>query len=100
MTKRWLVLPRLSWRNVRRQWRRSLLTGTAMALGVAALVFSRTLGDGAHEDWIDSGVRMGSGHVAVQDQEYRASRKLEDRISAADLEAASAALEAPDVARY
>jgi ABC-type lipoprotein release transport system permease subunit len=100
MTKRWLVLPRLSWRNVRRQWRRSLLTGTAMALGVAALVFSRTLGDGAHEDWIDSGVRMGSGHVAVQDPEYRASRKLEDRISAADLEAASAALEAPDVARY
>jgi ABC-type lipoprotein release transport system permease subunit len=100
MTKRWLVLPRLSWRNVRRQWRRSLLTGTAMALGVAALVFARTLGDGAHEDWIDSGVRMGSGHIAVQAPQFRASRKLEDRIGAADWEAASAALEAPDVAPF
>ena len=81
MTGRASILSRLAVRNVRRQRRRSLLTGLAMGLGVAVLVFTRALGDGTHEDWIDAGVRLGSGHIAFQHPRFRASRSLDDRLS-------------------
>jgi ABC-type lipoprotein release transport system permease subunit len=76
----WLV-PGLAIRNLRRQARRSLLTALAMVLGVAVLAFARTLGDGAHEDWVDAGVRLGSGHIAMQAPRFQASRDLKDRLS-------------------
>jgi ABC-type lipoprotein release transport system permease subunit len=98
MTTRRKILLRLARRNVVRQWRRSLLTGMAMMLGVVALVMARTIGDGAHEDWIDSGVRMGTGHVAVQHPEFRFSRKLDHRLTAAARARVFTALEASDVA--
>jgi len=97
MTGRIRLLARLAARNVRRQRRRSLLSGLAMALGVAVLVFTRALGDGGHEDWINAGVRIGSGHVAFQHPHFQASRNLEDRLSAPAVAAAHRALELPAV---
>ncbi len=94
---RLLILFRLALRNLRRQARRSLLTGFAMVLGVGLLVLSRSLAEGAHEDWIDSGVRLGSGHVAVQAPEFRVRRTLEHRLGADALSAALAALDDPAV---
>ena len=67
MTTRLTLLLRLALRNVRRQARRSMLTAAAMVIGLALLMFSRSLGEGAHEDWIEAGVRLGSGHVTIQD---------------------------------
>jgi ABC-type lipoprotein release transport system permease subunit len=98
--RRYAILLRLARRNVVRHWRRSLLTGMAMMLGVVALVMARTIGDGAHEDWIDSGVRMSSGHVALQHPEFRFSRKLEHRLTAPARERVFAALEASGVASH
>ncbi len=100
MTSRLGLLARLGLRNVRRQRRRSLLTALAMGLGVAVLVFSRALGDGAHEDWIQAGVRMGTGHVAFQHPRFQASGKLEDRLSSEAVETALAALDAPGVLEH
>ena len=88
-------LPTLSWlalRNLGREMRRSALTAAAMAVGLALLIFSRTLADGAHEDWIDSGVRLGSGHVTFNAPGYRDSESLDDRMSAAQVEASLAAV--------
>ena len=98
MTASWRALPILALRNIRRQVRRSLLTGIAMALGVALLAFSRALGDGAHEDWIESGVRMGSGHIAIQSHGYHASKTLDDRLGPEALAHANQALQRRDVA--
>lgn len=95
---RFLVLLRLAVRNLRRQVRRSLLTASAMVLGVAVLVFARTLGDGAHSDWIEQGVRLGEGHVAIQHPGFQASRHLDDRLSPDALADARAALQAPGIA--
>ena len=47
------IIFRLSVRNVLRYARRSTLTASAMVLGLALLIFSRTIADGAHEGWID-----------------------------------------------
>lgn len=98
--RRLRLLIRLAVRNVRRQARRSLLTASAMVLGVAVLVFSTALGDGAHEDWIEQGVRLGRGHIAIQHPRFQASRHLDHRLSPAALARASAALAGPDVAPY
>lgn len=92
------LMLRLALRNLRRQARRSLLTAAAMVVGGGLLIFSVSLGDGTHEDWIESGVRTGSGHIAIQAPEYLVSRKIEDRLSAESLVAAREALRSPGIA--
>jgi ABC-type lipoprotein release transport system permease subunit len=81
MSARGRIRLRLALRNLRRHKRRSLLSGSAMVLAMALLVFSRTIAEGGHEDWIDAGVRMGDGHVSVQAPEFRTRRTLEYRLS-------------------
>lgn len=93
-------LPTLCWlalRNVGREMRRSTLTAAAMAVGLALLIFSRTLADGMHEDWIDSGVRLGAGHVTFNAPGYRDSESLDDRMSTPQVEASLAAIAAAEV---
>ena len=75
-----MILLKLAMRSVGRNVRRSILTSLAMVLGLALLVFSRSLAEGAYDEMIDSGVRMGSGHIAIQNPEYLTSRKLEHRL--------------------
>ncbi len=86
------TLFRMAARGVLREARRSLLTASAMALGLALLMFTRSLADGGHEDWIDTGVRMGAGHVLFQAPGFRESQSLDDRLSEKQSGAAVAAL--------
>jgi len=88
------ILIRLALRNLRRQARRSILTSLAMIVGVGLLVFSRAFADGGHEDWIDAGVRMGSGHVTIQTPEFGLRHTLEARLGPADVRAAEDAVSA------
>ncbi len=90
---------RLALRNLVRQRRRTLLSGAAMVVAMALLVFSRSIAEGGHEDWIDAGVRLGSGHVSIQAPEYRRRRTIEYRLSSDDRTAVDAALSAPAAAR-
>ena len=93
------VFIHLAYHNVVRNARRSALTAAAMSFGLAFLVIGRTLNDGGHEAWVRSGVRMGTGHVAVQAPGFQRSRSLADRLSAPQAAAAESALAAPDIAR-
>jgi ABC-type lipoprotein release transport system permease subunit len=92
------LMLRLALRNLRRQARRSLLTAAAMVIGGGLLIFSVSLGDGTHEDWIESGVRTGSGHIAIQAPGYLLSHKIEHRLSTETVAAARAALRSPGIA--
>ena len=74
-----------------------MLSGSAMVLAMALLVFSRTIAEGGHEDWIDSGVRMGGGHVAVQAPDYRTRRTLEYRLSPEVRAAVQEAMRSPEI---
>jgi ABC-type lipoprotein release transport system permease subunit len=98
--RRALLVARLAQRNLRRQARRSALTAAAMIIGGALLIFSVSLGDGTHEDWIESGVRMGSGHIAIQAPDYQASRKIEDRLTRSARETVVRVLSAPSIAEH
>lgn len=88
----------LALHNVVRNARRSALTAAAMGLGLAVLVWSKAIGDGAHESWVSSGVRMGTGHVAIQAPHYQRSGGLADRLDAAQVARATSALAAPRLA--
>jgi ABC-type lipoprotein release transport system permease subunit len=92
------VILNLALRNLRRQVRRTALTATAIILGASLLVFSNAIGDGTHEQWIDDGVRTGSGHVTIEHPAFRMSRKLEDRLSAEVRAVANAALASSGIA--
>lgn len=92
------VLARLALRNVRRQARRSALTASAMVIGLALLMISRAIADGAHESWIADGVRLGSGHVAIQAPGYLDSHSLADRLEPTAVARVHQALAAPTVA--
>jgi len=100
MTRRFGVLLDLACRNLRRYLRRTLLTSLALVVGGALLMISIPLGDGTHEAWIESGVRMGSGHLSIQRPEFRASRKIEDRLGEDARARAEAALAAPGLQAY
>jgi putative ABC transport system permease protein len=87
------VLVWLALRSILRETRRSLLTASAMALGLALLILSRALADGAHEDWIEAGVRWAAGHVAIQSQGYLESGSIDDHLEAGAVQAALNAVE-------
>jgi putative ABC transport system permease protein len=86
MTERWLLVSRIALRNVRRQLRRSLLTASAMILGIGLLMFIRALEGGAHLMYVETATRMGTGHIALEHPDYMGSQDLVDRITAADLD--------------
>ena len=81
MSSKTAVITKLALRNLRRQARRSLLTAASMIAGGALLIFSLILGDGTHEQWIDSAVRMADGHLTIQSVRFQGSRALKDRMS-------------------
>ena len=90
----------LAMRNLRRQLRRTTLTATVMVIGGALLIFSFALGDGTHENWIDSGIRISTGHITIEQPEFRLSRKLEDRLATTVRNQAERALASPEIAQH
>ncbi len=65
------IVLKIAWRNLWRQPRRTLLTVITISLGLALLLIFLGLGDGSHEQMIESAVHMGSGHVLVQKEGYQ-----------------------------
>ena len=95
MTRQLGVIIRLALRNLRRHLRRTFLTATAMVVGSVLLIFSLSLGDGWHETWIDSGVRMGTGHVSVESPTFRTTQTIDTRLSTTARRVAEQALQNP-----
>jgi ABC-type lipoprotein release transport system permease subunit len=87
----------LSFRSIGRNARRSALTAAAMALGLALLIFSRALAEGGHEQWIDSAVRLGTGHVAVQAPEHLETGRIDFRLEREQVARILDALDAPEL---
>ena len=60
------LLMKISWRNLWRNPRGTLLTALALGLGLALLLVSLGLLDGGHEQMVADGVRLGTGHVVIE----------------------------------
>ena len=68
---------RLGWRSFLRHKRRSIITGVAISLSLALMLFSVAFSKGAHESYIRQGVRLGSGHVVIQGKGYQQEQTLD-----------------------
>ena len=66
-----LLLLKISWRNLWRNPRGTLLTALALGLGLALLLISLGLLDGGHEQAVADGVRLGPGDVVIQAKGYQ-----------------------------
>lgn len=72
-----LFLAKVSWRNVWRNPRGTLLTALALGLGLALLLISLGLLDGGHEHMIANAVRFGPGDVVIQAKGFQDSGSQE-----------------------
>ena len=100
MISRTTTLVRLALRTLGRYLGRTALTATAMIIGGGLMIFSLSIGDGGHEDWIESGARLGSGHVSIQAPGVQATLKIEDRLTGSARSAAESALQSPGIAEH
>ena len=71
------MILRLAFRNIRKNFRRSVITVLAISMGLAVLILSVTLRTGQYEGMINSGVSQLAGHVIVQKKGYHAEREVE-----------------------
>ena len=88
----------MAWRNVWRNWRRTVIAGTAIALGLTfILVFDGFLG-GMHEALYGNTVKLQGGHVQVHAPGFREKANRLPLLPLADSGAAvQAALTQPEV---
>jgi len=67
-------LLKLAWRNLWRNRRRTLITVAALSFSVMLVQAFHNLSFGVYARMVDSGVRAGSGHIAVYRGDYASSR--------------------------
>jgi len=67
-------LVRLAWKNIWRNRRRTIITLTAIAFSIMLVQALHNLSFGVYAGMVDSGVRAGTGHIAVYRNHYLESR--------------------------
>jgi ABC-type lipoprotein release transport system permease subunit len=71
---------KLAWRNVLRNKRRTLIAGTAVAMGLAALMFIDALHIGMKDNMIDSATASFMGEGQILHGQYRQSLEVEHTV--------------------
>lgn len=74
----------VAWRNLWRQGRRSLITASAMAIGVALCMFMTAFADGMYVKMFDVLVSQKLGHAQVHHPDYPRTKILHDTIPDGD----------------
>jgi ABC-type lipoprotein release transport system permease subunit len=65
-----VILPKLAWRNLWKNQRRTLITMTMIAVGFALALIFLGVADGVHNQMIRNAVRLGSGNLTVEHEDY------------------------------
>lgn len=73
------MLINLAWRNLWRRRRRTWITGGSIGFGIMLAVTFTGTGDYTYTNMIDSGARMGTGHVTLHQKEYNSSPSIDKR---------------------
>jgi ABC-type lipoprotein release transport system permease subunit len=80
------ILSRLSWRNLWRNHRRTLIMLLAITLGTWAMIFMTALMRGMVSQMVSDGISALPGHVQVHDPEYRDDPSVANLIPMSDSE--------------
>ncbi|MGD8255788.1 MAG: ABC transporter permease [Syntrophobacterales bacterium] len=65
------MIPRLAWRSIWRNRRRTLITVLSIGFGLACAVFFVAIGEGVYAQLIDQVVRLQAGHITMENPSYR-----------------------------
>jgi len=76
----WLIYAKLAWRNVLRNKRRTLIAGTAVALGLAAMIFVDALQMSMKDNMIDSATASFLGEGQIAHEGYRQSLDIDETV--------------------
>ena len=79
-----MLIMRIAWRSFLRHRRRSIITATAISFGLALMLISFGIGNSAHNNMADMGIRLGAGHVIVQGKGFQAEQTLDYSVSEPD----------------
>src|SRR6202050_1403176 len=93
------LLVKISWRNLWRNPRGTLLTALALGLGLALLLISSGLLDGGHEQTVADGVQLGPGHVVLQARGYQDSGDQDLLLTAPEVTSVDEFLQTPPIKR-
>lgn len=85
---------KMAWRNVWRNPRRTLLTVAAIAFACILLVFMLSWQFGAYDAMINASVKMSTGHLQIQAEEYMDKRDI--RLAVSDPKAVGLILDRTD----
>ena len=81
-----MLFPKLAWRNTLRNPRRTALTVTVVAMGVAAMVFAWALFDGSNNQSINTMTGTFTGHVQIHRKGYTDDPSLDLTFSASEVD--------------
>jgi len=93
------AMTRLAWRNLWRNYRRTLIMLLAIAVGVWAMIFMTALMRGMVDEMIKDGINSLPGYVQVHHPEYRDDPSIDNSLAAPGPELL-AALQSPVVAGW
>ena len=74
-------LPKMAWRNLWRNRRRTIITLSGFAFGILLAVIFIGLGDYSYGQMIELAARNGSGHVTLQHAEYLDTPSLKKTVT-------------------
>lgn len=77
-----MLVARLGWRSLLRHRRRTIITGCAVALSLAMMLFFVGVTDDSHARMAELGIRLGGAHVVVQGAGYQRDRTLDHLVEA------------------
>ena len=76
--------PRIGWRNLGRNRKRTVLTALGLAVGFFAVVFIVGWSQGIMTEMVESATSLVNGQIEIHDAEYRPDRSLYDTIGGRD----------------
>jgi len=79
-----MKLNQLAFRNIFRRKRRTFITAFSVAFGVMLSVTFTGTGDYTYTNMIDTGAKMGMGHVTIEPQAYQNKPTLDKRLHNTD----------------
>lgn len=71
------MIPKLAWRSIWRNKRRTIITTISIALGLALAIFFLSLAEGGYTQMVRDGVRLQAGHITIEHIEYRDAPAIE-----------------------
>ena len=86
---------KLAWRNILRNKRRTIIAGSAMGIGIAALIFMDALMIGMNDHLVHSGTASFLGEAQVHHEDFRETLEVEHTIR--DLDRVVAGLDASPI---